>query len=205
MQFHTGIGEQWKPRTNFECRSCGSIVTYYADDSSFTSTCSDPNELAGRLSEKYTQIAEYLSSNRLKVNDSKTHMMILTTSQMRRSQEISVQVQVGMDLQETSKVEKLLGLQLHEGLKFQEYIMSNDKSLIKRLNTRWKALLKLRKVASFKTRALVANGIFMLKCYLCEKYLISALQIVQNKVMRAVCKRGKSYQEDATGIELAEC
>ena len=67
------------------------------------------------------------------MNDSKTHMMILTTSQMRRSQEISVQVQVGMDLQETSKVEKLLGLQLHEGLKFQEYIMSNDKSLIKTL------------------------------------------------------------------------
>ena len=97
------------------------------------------------------------------MNDSKTHMMILTTSQMRRSQEISVQVQVGMDLQETSKVEKLLGLQLHEGPKFQEYIMSNDKSLIKRLNTRWKALLKLRKVASFKTRAMLANGIFMSK------------------------------------------
>ena len=194
-----GNGEQWQPRTNFECRACGGIVNY-ADDSSLTATCSDPQELADMLSEKYTSIAEYLSANRLKVNDSKTHMMILTTSQLRRSQTINVQVQVGSDLQETSKVEKLLGLLLHEGLKFQEYIMGNEKSLLKTLNTRLKAIVKLRKVASFKTRVMVANGIFMSKlCYVitvwggCEEYLMNGLQIVQNKVMRAVCKRGKRY------------
>ena len=191
--------DEWHPRTNFECQTCGGIVNY-ADDSSYTATCSDQQELAATLSTKYTVISEYLSANRLKVNDSKTHMMILTTSQLRRSQDISVQVQVGTGVQDLSGVEQLLGLQLHEGLKFQQYIMGNEKSLIKMLNTRVKALQMLRKVANFKTRLMIANGIFMSKmCYIipvwggCEEYLMSALQIMQNKALRAVCKRGKRY------------
>ena len=47
---------------------------------------------------------------------------------------------------------------------------------------------------------MIANGIFMSKlCYLitvwggCQEYLLSALQIVQNEAMRAVCKRGRRY------------
>ena len=122
-------------------------------------------------------------------------MMILTTSQLRRSQDINVQVQVGTGVQELSGVEKLLGLQLHEGLKFSEYIMGNEKSLIKMLNTRVKALQMIKKIADFKTRLMIANGILMSKlCYIipvwggCEEYLMSALQIIQNKAMRAVCK-----------------
>ena len=127
-------------------------------------------------------------------------MMILTTSQLRRSQDINVQVQVGTGVQELSGVEKLLGLQLHEGLKFSEYIMGNEKSLIKMLNTRVKALQMVKKIADFKTRLMIANGILMSKlCYIipvwggCEEYLMSALQIIQNKAMRAVCKRGKRH------------
>ena len=191
--------ERWFPKTNFECQTCGGIVNY-ADDSSYTASCSDPQELCNKLSEKYLVLAEYLAANRLKVNDSKTHVMILTTSQRRKSQDLDVQVQVGAKLQTTSESEKLLGLQLHEGLKFQEYIMGSDSSLIKTLSIRLKALQKLRKVADFKTRIMVANGIFMSKlCYVitvwggCEKYLTNALQMIQNKAMRAVCKKGKRY------------
>ena len=47
---------------------------------------------------------------------------------------------------------------------------------------------------------MVANGIFMSKlCYVitvwggCEKNLMSALQLFQNKAMRAECKKGKRY------------
>ena len=84
---------EWHPRTNFECKACGVIVNY-ADDCSYTATCSNQHELVAKLSSKYTVISEYLSANKLKVNDSKTHMMIFTTSQLRRSQDINVQVQV---------------------------------------------------------------------------------------------------------------
>ena len=66
-----------------------------------------------------------------------------------------------------SGVEILLGLQLHEGLKFQEYIMGNEMSLIKMLNTRVKALQIVKKIADLKTRLMIANGILMSKlCYI---------------------------------------
>ena len=143
-QFRIFMRMSGNPRTNFECKACGGIVNY-ADDPSYTATCSDQQELAATLSSKYTVISEYLSANKLKVNDSKTHMMILTTSQLRRSQDINVQVQVGIGVQELCGVERLLGLQLHERLKFQGYIMGNEKSLIKMLNTRVKALQMVKK------------------------------------------------------------
>ena len=60
---------------------------------------------------------------------------------------------------------------------------------------RLNALKKLTKIARFKTRLMVANGIFMSKViYLialwggCETYLLKSLQIVQNKAARAVTK-----------------
>ena len=70
--------------------------------------------------------------------------------------------------------------------------------MLKILNTRLNALRKISSNASFKTRKAVANGIIMSRMlYLiplwagCEKYLINALQIVQNKTARAVTKKGR--------------
>jgi hypothetical protein len=58
------------------------------------------------------------------------------------------------------------------------------------------AIKKISKVASFKSRKMLANGVFMSKLiYLmpvwagCEDYLFNALQIIQNKVARSVTKK----------------
>ena len=55
----------------------------------------------------------------------------------------------------------------------------------------------MSQVADFKTRKLLANGLFMSKLvYLmplwwgCDKFVIKALQIVQNKAARSVTKLG---------------
>ena len=59
------------------------------------------------------------------------------------------------------------------------------------------ALKKISRVADFKTRKMLADGLFMSKLvYLiplwggCEKFLIQALQIIQNKAARSVTKLG---------------
>ena len=202
VHFDTCTGTQmreeyvWAPKTNLDCRLCGSIVSY-ADDSSCSIASSSHEDLPGKVGQVYTSVAAFLTANLLKVNDSKTHTMILTTSQLRTTRDISVQVQIGNSVQATSKVEKLLGLHLDENLKFAQHILNDDKSLVKGLRTRLKALLQIKKIASFKVRLMIANGIFMSKlCYLisvwggCQEYLLSALQVVQNEAMRAVCKRG---------------
>ena len=72
--------------------------------------------------------------------------------------------------------------------------------MVHALNVRLKALLKIKSIASFKTRLLIGNGIFMSKlCYMitvwggCPQYLLAALQVIQNAAMRAVCKQGIRY------------
>jgi hypothetical protein len=74
--------------------------------------------------------------------------------------------------------------------------MTNEDSLIKSLTKRQGAIKKISSVASFKSRKMIANGIFMSKLiYLmpvwagCEDYLTRALQVIQNKVARSVTKR----------------
>ena len=80
-----------------------------------------------------------------------------------------------------------------DNLKWSEYIRDSKENLLKTLNTRLGALKQLGKVASFKTRKMLANGIFMGKLtYLiplwggCGVVLRKCLQVVQNKVAKLV-------------------
>ena len=73
--------------------------------------------------------------------------------------------------------------------------MDNSEALLKSLSTRANAIKKISSFTSFKTRKMIANGIFMSKLiYLmpvwmgCEDYLTNALQVCQNKVARLVTK-----------------
>ena len=127
--------------------------------------------------------------------------MLLTTAQLRKSQNLSLTVEIGSVQQETSHVERLLGLQVHENMKFREYLQDNEKSLIKSLNKRLNALKQIKRVASFSQRLAIANGIFNSKVVFLmsvwggtEQYLLNSLQIVVNKAMRVVCNVGKSVK-----------
>ena len=94
-----------------------------------------------------------------------------------------------------STVERLLGAQVHQDMRWRDHILDNDDSLLKCLNKRVGAMKKISHTASFKTRKMIANGIFISKLiYLmplwigCEDYLVSALQVCQNKAARLVTK-----------------
>ena len=79
-----------------------------------------------------------------------------------------------------------------------DYIQNNEKSLVKQLTSRLNALKLIANVANFKTRLMIANGIFCSKLIFqislwggTEDYLLNSLQIVQNKAARSVARRGK--------------
>ena len=57
--------------------------------------------------------------------------------------------------------EKLLGINLHQSLKWGEHIIANKKSMIKTLNGRLNALRRISYKASFKTRLMVGNACFL--------------------------------------------
>ena len=168
---------------------CGGICCFADDNNTDT--------LSTKLSEKYNVMAEYMVSNELKLNDDKTHVLIMTTSQKRRKRPVYCQITTPTEIIEPSKTEKLLGIMILEDMKWAHYILHDDNSLIVQLNRRLGALKKISKVASFKTRLMIANGTFMSKLiYMiqlwsgCEKYLTTSLQILQNKVARTVTNHG---------------
>ena len=92
---------------------------------------------------------------------------------------------------------------------WKEHIPDSKDALIKSLISRASAIKKISTMASFRTRKMVANGIFMSKLiYLmpvwkgCEDYLVSALQVCQNKVARSITKLDKYTP---TKVLLLQC
>ena len=63
-----------------QCQECGGLCCY-ADDSTYTVTAKDPEQLTETLSRKYSVMADFLTDNKLKVNDDKTHMLVMITRQ----------------------------------------------------------------------------------------------------------------------------
>ena len=181
---------------SIQCQKCGGLCCY-ADDSTFTISGKDPEHLSQQLSEKYTIMAEFLTANTLKVNYEKTHLIVMTTRQKRRHVDtMSMSITTPSAIVQPSHVERLLGAHIHEDMRWKEHIMNNEDSLIKSLNQRQGAIRKVCKIGSFKSRKMLANGVFMSKLiYLmpvwggCEDYLVNALQVIQNKVARLVTKK----------------
>ena len=106
--------------------------------------------------------------------------MVMMTDQARRcNPSFKVSLEIDNEVIGTSKSEKMLGFIIHQNIKWTEHIQVNEESLIKYLKKRIYGLYQISKVANFKTRKMVAEGIFMSKLiYLmplwggCELFLI---------------------------------
>ena len=192
------VPKSWPPY-NLSCKDCGSTCCF-ADDTTFSCSSTSPDSLTQQLSTQFLNISNFLVSNRLKLNDEKTHLMVLTSSQTRKAKskagkDIAVSIVTPSATITPTLAEKLLGGWVHQDLKWADHILEGKDSLIKSLNKRLSALKLVEKVATFKTRKMIADGVFMSKLvYLislwggCEKYLIRSLQTVQNKAARVVTR-----------------
>ena len=194
------VAEQAWPKYTMLCKDCGSIGCY-ADDSTYTCSGKTAEALSVQLTNKYKVMSDFLVSNKLKLNDDKTHLMVMSTSQARAirrggiKDSTKVEIRTPSEVVHPSEHEKLLGCVVHEDMKFGEHLISNEESLLRSLNTRICGLKMLSKLASFKTRKMVADGIIMSKLiYLIPlwggsaKNIIAALQKAQNRAARVVTK-----------------
>ena len=178
-----------------QCQECGGLCCY-ADDSTITATGSNPAELTDKLTKKYNVVADFLTDNKLKVNDDKTHLLVMTTRQKRRHVDTTTtSIHTTSETVTPTSTERLLGAEIHHDMKWTEHIMDSENSLVKSLNKRLGALKKIQKTASFKTRKMIGNGIFLSKLiYLmpvwsgCEDYLVKALQVIHNKAARTIAR-----------------
>ena len=184
-----------------QCQECGGVCCY-ADDRTYTAVGTDTVELSNKLNNKYAAISDFLTANKLKVNDDKTHLLVMSTRQKRyyrNTSTITISTTTAISTPTAiitpSTVEKLLGAQIHEDMPWREHLLDNKDSLISSLNQRVGALKKNSKASSFKSRKMIAKGIFISKLiYLmpvwvgCEEYLVNGLQVCQNKAASLVTK-----------------
>ena len=192
-----------------QCQECGGGC-WYADDKTYTATGSDLVELSNKLSHKYTVMADFLTANKLKVNDEKTHLLVMSTRQKRQHKNTSnMTINTPTAIITPSIVERLLGAQVHQDMRWREHLMDNKDFLLKSLNQRIGAIKKISKVSSFKTRKMIVNGIFMSKLiYLmpvwmgCEEFWVSALQVCQNTAARLVTRLDKYT---STNVLIRKC
>ena len=149
-----------------------------------------------------------MAANQLVINAAKTHLVVMGTRKT-AARRLEVAFQAGDHMIQHTRTEKLLGANICEDLKWKEHLLSNENSAMRQLSSRINGLVKVCCRASKATRLKVANGIFISKlCYLielwggCEGYLLTALQVLQNRAARAVTR--KSWFT-ATRTLLADC
>ena len=173
----------------------GSIVCY-ADDSTVSLHHSDPSILKRMVDEKYQIIAEYMAMNKLKLNSSKTHLLVLRTREAHsRDVTSGIMLFTGSETIEPSAQGKLLGVCISQDLTWDQHIRLNDNSAMKILTSRINALSRISKFSCFKKRKMIAEGIFISSLiYMIQLWggannaLISSLQVLQNKAARCVTK-----------------
>ena len=139
-----------------------------------------------------------MSSNKLKLNSDKTHLMHFSSNRPRadNDQNNAIQLNTGNEIINVSQSEKLLGSIVNCDLRWDEHLLHHSDALLKQLSQRLSAIKLICNIADFKTRKMVTNGLFMSKLtYLmplwggCPKYLVNALQVMQNKAARYVTKQ----------------
>ena len=180
---------------NVHCDSCGGICCF-ADDSTYTKSGKDPVEIQNDIEGKYKDISEYMSQNKLVLNTDKTHLIIMTSSKKHRTHnDFNIVLNTGSEIIEPIKCEKLLGGYISNDFTWNIHIRDHEKSMFKVLTSKANALSKISSISAFKTRKLIANGIFMSNLrYLiqfwggCSNYLLDILQVLQNRAARSVTK-----------------
>ena len=153
-------------------------------------------KLKQEIDENYKKLSSYMTKNKLVLNKDKTHLLVMATSQKHRNQDnFGITLNTGSEIIEPQETEVLLGSIISSNLKWNTHIRDHKKSMLQGLTSRINALYKISKIANFKSRKMLANGIFMSKLiYLIQlwggtsEYLLTFLQKIQNRAARSVTK-----------------
>ena len=134
-----------------------------------------------------------MSGNKLVINPDKTHLMVMGPKRI-QARRLQVSIQAGGFNISPTETETLLGGHLHQSLQWNHHISDGRKSLSKQLTSRLNGLKKIAASATFNTRLMLANGVFMSKVmYLItvwggvQQYLLKGLQVQQLAAARCVC------------------
>ena len=138
-------------------------------------------------------VNKWMGENQLRLNDDKTHLMIVGTNMRLLRMDPGRELDITMDdykLKESEEpAEVILGVALQPDLKWHSHV----EALMKKLKTRITGLTKIKFVLSLPFRKTIFEGIFNSMLTYCmpvwggtEKGNIQDLQVLQNSAVRHV-------------------
>ena len=138
------------------------------DDSLYTKSDRDPAVVQAAITVKYKQIYNYMSKNKLVLNNEKTHLIIMASKNQNRSHgNFDIRLDTGGDdMIEPIACEKLLGGYISNNFKWNDQIKGKDGSIFKSVVSRINALKQISSFSSFKTLKMIANGVMSKFLYL---------------------------------------
>ena len=171
-----------------------SSICCYADDTTVSCTAKTETDLTVALTKQFKMVTSFMTDNGLKVNGEKTQLLVMGRKSRDYVNSVHIETQLG-SINPSSSV-KLLGCSVHESLKWNNHLVGDSTSVKAALNRRIGSIMKMKKLVGFKTRKMIAEGVFMSKAsYLislwcgCATNIKKELQILQNKVARIVTRR----------------
>ena len=197
-EHHPGPNDQEhgpQAKHNIHCKECGGMCLF-ADDSTYTKSSKDPTQLKAEIDMKYQDIADYMSRNKLVLNTDKTHLLVMASRAGHRAhQNYDITLNTGTEIIKPVECEKLLGAIISNDMEWNLHVKDHEKSMFRILTSRVNALSKVCKLGDFKTRKLIANGMFMSNLISLiqlwsgtSEFLLTFLQVIQNQAARLVTK-----------------
>ena len=141
------------------CTNCGSICCF-ADDSTFSKSDKNPVKLKEDIEDKFKDISDYMSCNKLVLNQDKTHLLVMASKKKHQQNEnFEITLDTGNEVIAQVDHEKMLGCHISSDFSWNEHVRDNEQSMQRMLTSRINALRKISYRIPFKTRKMVANSI----------------------------------------------
>lgn len=118
------------------CKECGNMVNY-ADDTSHCVCVESGTSLSGQIQKTVKTLADFLTSNKLKINQGKNHLVKVWTHQwktMYPDPEMSIDIGQEKPLNNTNS-EKLLGCYVNSHLSWNAQIRGTVTGIIGKMNS----------------------------------------------------------------------
>ena len=163
---------------DFPASSVEGSSVLYADDDTDNVRDKDPTELQAKIQREANRSTDWVQDNRMVCAGNKTKLLILGTSQLRKSRieskHINFEINVCGNIITDSKSEKLLGLTVNNQLTWKEFLYGeqwreddNAIGLIPQLAQRAGILSRISKYMPSDRFKLFCNGIFHSKISYC--------------------------------------
>jgi len=168
-----------------------SSVNLFADDTLLSIVGTNLEECLAKMNEDLNSLAEWLNSNKLKLNLEKTKYMIITSRRTEAASNTNLKI-YGENIQRAQNI-KYLGVTIDQKLTFKDHLAT----ITKKMSSKTGFLGRLSKKLTSKTKLLIYNSIIQPHIDFCSTIIFMAteeeigdLQIIQNRVLRLILKKG---------------